>query len=137
MNASFPARPNVVLVVLDSVRRDHLSCYGYHRETTPNIDRLDECGLLFEQAYSTSCWTIPAHASLFTGLYPSRHGADLELGLDEEHQTLAGYLSAHGYRTAAISCNGFVSKVTGLDRGFQASRDVNTLRGARVPLTCR
>lgn len=118
---------NVVLIVLDSVRRDHVSCYGYERTTTPNIDRLAQDGVLFQQAYSTSCWTVPAHASLFTGLYPSKHGADLQTKLEDRHQTLAGYLGAHGYRTAAISCNGLVS--SNLNRGFEVSLDVNALRG--------
>lgn len=131
MSARKTDTPNVVLIVLDAVRRDHLSCYGYGRRTTPNIDRLAEEAVLFQQAYTTSCWTIPAHASLFTGLYPSRHGADdLRADcLDSRHVTMAGYLGAWGYRTAAISCNGFISGYTNLDRGFQVSVDVGRLRG--------
>ena len=131
--------PNVVLVVLDSVRPDHLSCYGYGRRTTPHIDRLAEESALFEQAYSTSCWTIPAHASLFTGLYPSKHGAnDLATdSLDPRHSSLAEYLGKRGYRTACISCNGFISGHTGLDRGFQTSLDVGALRGGQRGLLSR
>ena len=72
------SRPNVVLIVLDSVRRDHLSCYGYERDTTPHIDRIASQGVRFTRATAASCWTIPSHASLFTGLYPSEHGVDLD-----------------------------------------------------------
>jgi arylsulfatase A-like enzyme len=120
------------LIVLDSVRRDHLSCYGYERRTTPHIDRLADEGVRFDQAYSNSCWTIPAHASLFTGLYPSRHGAmDLDANrLDEGHLTMASYLAQQGYRTASISCNGLIPGPIDLDRGFQHSVDVGALRGA-------
>jgi arylsulfatase A-like enzyme len=123
--------PNLIIIVLDSVRRDHLSCYDYSRRTTPHIDRLAEEAVLFRDAYSTSCWTIPAHASLFTGLYPSHHGVnDLEAEFRPDQLTLAGYLSDRGYRTAAISCNGFISRYTNLGRAFQFSVDVSALRGA-------
>ena len=123
--------PSLLVIVLDSVRRDHLSCYGYARRTTPHIDRLAEESVLFLEAYSTSCWTIPAHASLFTGLYPSHHGVnDLQADVLPDQPTLAGYLAGHGYRTAAISCNGFISHHTNLGRDFQLSVHVNAVRGA-------
>ena len=70
--------PNVILIVLDSVRADHMSCYGYDRPTTPNIDRIAEDGIVYDRAYSASCWTLPSHASLFTGLYPSKHRTDFD-----------------------------------------------------------
>ena len=123
--------PNLIVIVLDSVRRDHLSCYGYARSTTPHIDRLAEESVLFLEAYSTSCWTIPSHASLFTGLYPSHHGVnDLQADFRPDQLTLAGYLADRGYRTAAISCNGFISNHANLGRDFQLSVDVSALRGA-------
>lgn len=120
-------RPNIVLIVLDSVRQDHLSCYGYPRNTTHNIDQLAAEGTLFENAYSASCWTIPAHASLFTGRYPSQHGVDLDHPfIDSEHQTLAGYLKTEGYRTACISCNSFAAGGgTNLNRDFDLTIDVD------------
>src|SRR6185369_9578077 len=65
----------ILLVVLDTVRQDHLSLYGYERPTSPNLDRLAATSLVFENAYSTSHFTLPAHASLFTGKLPSVHGA--------------------------------------------------------------
>ena len=133
------ADPNVLVIVLDSVRRDHMSCYGYERPTTPNIDRFAEEAVLFRHAYSTSCWTIPAHASLFTGLYPSRHGAnDLrEDCLADDHTTMASFLGTRGYRTASISCNSFLSGPTHLDRDFQLSLDVQRLRGSSRGLPSR
>lgn len=123
-------RPNIILIVLDSVRQDHLSSYGYSRNTTPNIDSLAAEGTLFENAYSTSCWTIPSHASLFTGLYPSKHGVNLEHNLlPPEHETMAGYLKALGYHTACISCNSFVAGGgTDLNRGFDLTIDVDGYR---------
>lgn len=119
--------PNIVIIVLDSVRQDHLSVYGYPRQTTPNIDRLAAEGALFENAYSASCWTIPSHASLFTGLYPSQHGVDLDCGdFAPGQETLASYLKTAGYRTACISCNSFVAgKGSGLARGFDLAVDVD------------
>jgi arylsulfatase A-like enzyme len=129
--------PNIVLIVLDSVRQDHLSSYGYFRQTTPHIDRLAEDGIRFENAYSTSCWTIPAHASLFTGLYPSQHGADLDgWSLPDEHTTLAEYLKSLGYATACISCNSFVAGgAAGLNRGFDFTHDVESAgpKGRSLP----
>jgi len=121
-----PFRPNIVLIVLDSVRQDHLSCYGHARRTTPHIDRLAAEGLRCSQAYSASCWTIPSHASLFTGLYPSQHRADLDTRyLRPDLPTLAGYLQALGYDTACISSNNFVAGgVKNLNRGFDLTLDV-------------
>lgn len=119
--------PNVVLIVLDSVRQDHLSCYGYARKTTPHIDRLAAEGTLFENAYSASCWTVPSHASLFTGLYPSQHEVDLNRPLFQpHHETLAGHFRNLGYRTACISCNSFAAGGgTNLNRDFDLTIDVD------------
>ena len=66
--------PNVVLISLDTLRADHLSCYGYGRETSPRIDALAASGVLFEDAVSTTSWTLPAHMSMLTGLAVSAHG---------------------------------------------------------------
>ena len=71
--------PNVVLVTLDTTRADHLGCYGYDGDTSPNLDRFAERAVLYERAYSTSSWTTPSHASIFTGLLPMQHGADVAL----------------------------------------------------------
>src|ERR671914_399261 len=70
-----PDIPNILLIVIDTLRSDHLSSYGYERSTSPSIDRLAAQGVLFETAFSTSPYTTPSHASLLTGRYPHEHGA--------------------------------------------------------------
>ena len=70
-----PEPPNVVLITLDTTRPDHLGLYGYEGATSPHLDALAEASHVFERAYSTSSWTLPAHASLFTGKLPTHHGA--------------------------------------------------------------
>lgn len=131
-------RPDVVLVVLDSVRRDHVSCYGHGRRTTPALDRIAREGVRFTRASAASCWTLPSHASLFTGLYPSEHRADLDTGrLSARHGTLAETLSSHGYDTACFSCNGFIADRTGLTRGFDVAEDVEALAGGGTGVVSR
>lgn len=113
-------QPNIILIVMDATRARNLSCYGYARQTTPNLDRLAETSVLYEQAITAAGWSLPAHASLFTGLYPSRHGADDQHKyLDSTHPTLAERLSARGYHTLAFCENPYVGPATGLERGFQ------------------
>lgn len=111
--------PNLLLITLDTLRADHLPSYGYERHTGPNIDRLAEGGALFESAFSTSSWTLPAHASMFTGRLPSEHKADWTEPLDGRYPTLAEALAAQGYRTGAFSANtSYVAPEWGLARGF-------------------
>ena len=119
--ASTPARlPNVLIVILDTTRADHLSAYGYPRATTPSIDRVAAEGALFSRASSTAAWTLPAHASLFTGQYPSTHGTDAErIHLPGESVTLAEIAASRGYRTAMFTANVWLTSLTGLDRGFE------------------
>jgi arylsulfatase A-like enzyme len=113
-------RPNVVLIVADTLRRDHVSAYGYRRRTSPSIDRLAEEGALYERAYSTAGWTLPAHASLFTGLYTSTHQTDARsIRLGEGLRTLAEILRDHGYRTAGFSANPWLNPTSGLEQGFE------------------
>ena len=83
-----PGSPNILLIVVDTLRADHLASYGYKRETSPNLDRLAEQGVVFESAFATSSWTLPAHASLVTGRYPHEHGAEDE-PLDNRYPTIA------------------------------------------------
>jgi len=109
-----------VLVVLDTVRRDRLSLYGYERETTPFLEELAASSRLYTNAYSTSSWTAPAHASLFTGLFPIAHGATQEgFVLDAAHVTLAERLSRAGYRTFGITENAVISSLLGYGQGFE------------------
>lgn len=117
--AAFPDRPNIILLILDTVRPDHLSSYGYFKKTSPSFDRLVREGVLIEGTKSTSHWTLPAHASLFTGFFPSQHGATWEtLKIQKTCKTLAEHLRAQGYRTVGFSANPWVGELTGLDRGF-------------------
>ena len=112
-------RPNVLLVVMDTTRVDHLSCYGYPRNTTPHLDRFAEEGIVFEQATAAAPWTLPSHASLFTGLLPSQHRADwTHQRLDDRLVTLAELLREHGYQTAGFSNNGWIGRALNFDQGF-------------------
>jgi len=112
-------KPNVVLIVLDTLRGDRLSCMGYDRPTTPHIDAIAAQGTLYTHAFSTCFWTLPSHASLFTGLHPLQAGATSEtLHLPDGNTTVAEALGAAGYRTAAVVCNGWVSKERGFGQGF-------------------
>lgn len=112
-------KPNILLISLDTVRADHLSCYGYSKSTTPNIDRLAENGTLFEHAYSNAVWTPPAHASMLTGLYPSEHGVVDQNRLDSDIPTIAQNLLSNGYRTAGFVSNSQVGQLVGLDKGHE------------------
>ncbi|WP_227352928.1 sulfatase [Haladaptatus salinisoli] len=109
---------NVVFVVMDTVRKDHLSVYGYDRPTTPGLERFAEDATVFEQAVAPAPWTLPVHASLFTGMYPSEHGASQENPYLEGATTLAQTLSAAGYGTACYSSNAWITPYTHLTDGF-------------------
>lgn len=129
----------VLLVTLDTTRPDHLSCYGYARATSPNLDRLCADAVVHTRAYSTSSWTLPAHASLFTGEFPSAHGARYDpegalilgkalrgrwagqfraSGLREGAPTLAEAFAAAGFATGAVVAGPWLKRTFGLSRGF-------------------
>ncbi|HEC99748.1 MAG TPA: hypothetical protein ENN18_05140 [Proteobacteria bacterium] len=113
-------QPNIIVLILDALRADHVSCYGYHRNTTPNIDRLSEQGTVFLETIATAPWTVPSVASIFTGLYPSEHGATQEYPrLDDHVPTLAQILSENGYETIGFSTNPWFNKETNLSKGFK------------------
>ncbi|WP_336023976.1 sulfatase [Halobellus salinisoli] len=109
---------NVLFVVMDTVRKDRLTPYGYDRPTTPNLATFAEEATVFEEAVAPAPWTLPVHASLFTGMYPSRHGADQENPYLEGVTTLAETLSAAGYDTACYSSNAWITPYTHLTDGF-------------------
>lgn len=139
---TLPERPNIVLITLDTLRADHLGCYGYDRNTSPVLDRFAARATLYRNAHATAPWTLPSHASLFTGLYPFEHGArtyrlkESELpvdagdgptikhnikGLGLEVDTLAERLGLAGYQTAAVMANMlFLKPRFGLDQGFDS-----------------
>lgn len=120
----------VILIVIDCLRADHLSCYGYHRPTTPTIDDLARRGTLWKRAYSTSSWTKPSVTSLLTGLYPSQHrsfqGIKRSKGqltvttdvLRSSEPTLAESLSRVGWRCGAFINNAQLGEFSRLNRGF-------------------
>ncbi|MHC4384634.1 MAG: sulfatase-like hydrolase/transferase [Planctomycetota bacterium] len=117
--------PNVLLIVLDTTRVDRLSAYGYDRPTTPALERIAAEGLAFRRAYAASPWTLPSHASMFTGEYAAVHNATWEhQRLDERLPTLAEHLSEMGLRTAAFSRQVWLSDETGLMRGFEDFYDL-------------
>ena len=115
---SSDAPGNVLLVVMDTVRADHLTPYGYDRPTTPGLADFAAEATVFEEAVAPAPWTLPVHASLFTGLYPSQHGADQENPYLEGATTLAETLSAAGYDTACYSSNAWITPYTHLTDGF-------------------
>jgi arylsulfatase A-like enzyme len=119
-------KPNVVLITMDTVRADHLSIYGYERNTTPNLSQLARGATVYTHAIAAADFTLPTHASIFTGLYPAWHGAvfappQYPLGrpLGPQAVTLADVLRSHGYWTAAVVANrGYLSPTTGLLKSF-------------------
>ncbi len=112
-------RPNVLFIVLDTVRASNLSCYGYERPTTPHLDAIARNGVRLTHLVSASPWTLPSHASIFTGLFPSQHGAHaLHKFLDFSHTTMAELFQRNGYRTAALTMNSWISDTFGMARGF-------------------
>jgi len=114
-------RPDVVLIVIDTLRQDRLSCYGHDRATSPNLDRLAADGVLYERAVSTAPWTLPSHASMFTGLPPSRHRTHHEhLNLTDDHATLAEHLRDAGYETMGVSNNPWITERMGMTQGFES-----------------
>jgi arylsulfatase A-like enzyme len=116
--------PNVLLIVLDTVRADHLSLYGYQRATTSTLDRLAARGIRFDQARAPAPWTLASHASFFTGRWPHELGVQWLTPLAGTFPTLAEHLGASGYATAGFVSNaGYCSYDTGLDRGFTHFED--------------
>jgi arylsulfatase A-like enzyme len=111
--------PNIVVVSIDSLRQDHLGCYGYVKPTSPFIDRLASEGVRFETALSTTSWTLPSHAAMFTGMFDSAHGlVDNGLSLGDDHSTLAEVLRDGGYRTAGFFGGPYLHPTFGLGQGF-------------------
>jgi len=132
---SAPGRPNILLITMDTVRRDHVSVFGYEKDTTPNLRQFAGGATRYDRAISSDGFTLPTHASMFTGLYPGWHGATRT----PEHSSgaplapgtpvLASILAANGYWTAEEAANyGYLGKWTGLTRGFQFSEVKRAMR---------
>ena len=113
-------RPNVLIVLWDTVRADRLSLYGYNKQTTPRLAEFAKEATVYERAWSPGMWTLPSHGSIFTGLPPTTHGALAgHLKLDEHHVTLAELLTDDGYDSFAFSSNVIASPMTDVLQGFE------------------
>src|SRR5213593_4862711 len=112
--------PNVVLITIDTLRPDHLECYGYKSIRTPHINGLAADGVLVEKAYTPIPLTLPSHASIFTGTYPLFHGVRDFSGftLSKDRTTLATMLKSAGYRTGAVVGSAVLEARWGLNQGF-------------------
>ena len=121
-------RPNVLLISIDTLRADHLSCYRYGRQTSPNLDKLAAEGTLFETAISPTSWTVPSHMSLMTGQNPLEHGVRTAMtSLSAETETLAEVLRGNGYRTMAAIAGVTLSAKFGFYQGFDVYDDYSAL----------
>ena len=123
-NREGDSRPSILIVVMDTVRRDAVSAYGGVADTTPNFDRLAKKGVRYTRAFSSAPWTVPSHASLFTGRSADQHRLSMP-GVNRlplEFETLAEQLSEAGYETAAFSENITVSDAFDLLRGFDVRK---------------
>jgi arylsulfatase A-like enzyme len=130
--AATAGTPNVIVLVVDTLRADHLSSYGYNRPTSPNMDRLASQGVLFENAISPSSWSFPSHVSLVTGLYQFQHGMGNVPHMSvfsgpptfSDDRTIGEEFESRGYRTAAFSANRtYFSHSLGFGRGFTHFED--------------
>jgi arylsulfatase A-like enzyme len=128
-----PKVPNVLLISLDTLRRDHLGLYGYHRDTSPNLDRLGAGGAVFENAVSPSAWTLPSHVSLMTSLYPVHHGVvTMHQRMDESTLTGAKLLRLLPFASKGLITHTFVDAQYGFHFGFESFEHVPTHRAEDV-----
>ena len=120
VDAADPSMPNVVMIVWDTARADRMSLYGHSVSTTPWLDQWAASGLVFEQAVSPSFWTLPAHASIFTGTHVQTHGATWENPwLDDDYVTMAEWFQGLGYETFGWSTNPNVHSLRNTHQGFE------------------
>ena len=125
------ARPNVVLIIIDTTRADRLGCYGYAEETSPGLDKYAAQGVLFESVLAQCTWTRPSHGSFLTSLYPRTVGLYVEREeiLDDRFTTLAEVLHQNGYRTLGLTANPNINTVFNFQQGFDEYVDSNVVWG--------
>jgi arylsulfatase A-like enzyme len=112
--------PNIVIIVWDAVRAKNIPFYGYYRNTTPLLDKIRQDFTIYLNAISSSYWTLPSIASLFTGMYPTGHRLLIDGDtISDSLKLLPEILKEHGYHTAAFNRNPYVSEYTGLNKGFK------------------
>ncbi len=118
-------RPNVVLIIIDTLRADKLGCYGFQKKTSPEIDNMAEQGVLFERTISQCSWTRPSIGSMLTSLYPRSIGIYKERwdALHERYLTLAEILNENGYFTIGLTANPFINSVFNFHQGFEDYSD--------------
>ncbi|HNT35944.1 MAG TPA: sulfatase-like hydrolase/transferase, partial [bacterium] len=113
------ADANIVLLMSDALRADHLGCYGYSRNTSPNIDKLAAEGVVLDRFYSNACWTRPSMGTLFTSKYPGQLGINADNSfLPEGNITLAEALKLNKYTNVGVVTNGHIWPEWGFGRGF-------------------
>ena len=119
MEGFYPQRkPNIILISIDALRADHLSCYGYEKKTTPVIDEFSKDGFLFNNCFASANWTRPAVGSILTGLYPNKHGAESKKdSVSSEVVMISEILGAMGYSTIHLTATTHVSKKFNFDQG--------------------
>ena len=134
-SAKSPEKPNILLVTIDTLRQDHVGSYGYHRDTTPNLDTWANTGTRFASAFSVSSWTLPAHATILTGLYPAEHGVQTAINaLPDSAETLAEQLSSFGYETYAAVSHVYLTRRWAFDQGFLHFNDAAALGSPHRPV---
>jgi arylsulfatase A-like enzyme len=127
--------PNIVFLLIDTLRADHLPTYGYHRNTAPTLAALAKRGRIYENMYANSSDTRPSVATLFSSLYPSSHNTNTQReALPKKILTLAETLRAAGYTTLGISANPQVSPIFGYSQGFDAFRGTNDISPFRMTM---
>ena len=123
-NIDLEVYPNILVIVMDTVRADHLSVYNYTINTTPHLKKLSENSVVFENAISSSSWTLPSHSSMFTGRDPSKHNANkLNQLLSKKEATIAEILNKKGYNTAGFVGGLYIKSKYGFGQGFKTYDD--------------
>ena len=118
---SYGEHRGVILISVDTLRRDHVGAYGYTKPTTPTLDALAKGGVLAEDAVSVSSWTLPSHLTMLTSVLPGTHGGtDMKRAFNRSVPTLPGVLKRLGYATHAVTSHLYVSKTYGVDDGFDS-----------------
>lgn len=131
--AAYRKSKGVVLISIDTVRRDHVSLYGYPRRTTPGLEALARESVTFDDAVSTASWTLPAHASLLTSTYPGVHGAvTARVGLSPQWPRLPAILKEHGFFTQAMVTHVYLSRAYGFGEGFDRHHYLPETRAGEV-----
>jgi len=132
-SASSPPPPSILLISIDTLRADHVGLYGYARDTTPFLDRFARQALVFEHAFSSAPWTLPAHMTMLTGLFPAQHGVVAEdLALAPGIPLLAERLRTAGYQTLGLYYPCWIGPRHGFERGFDVFREHRTVEEARA-----